>query len=192
MDISKIIRYSLLTALVVVVAAFLHYNLPRTDVVQLTGTDVKRMDSKDPQSGSTTRDVRYLNAIARTGKIRVFRNEDTGWGWPPYLKFNSADLSAQAQSLIQNPEKPWVRVRYYGWRIKMLSLFPNAISLKVVDKNYTHIPWFNIIFIMLLSAGAFFTLRFFRSLISRLDRSERYQELSQSVRNRIGTKNTDS
>ena len=191
MEISKIIKYSLLTALVVVVGMFLHYNLPRTDVVQLTGTDVKRMDRKDPQSGSATRDVRYLNAVARTGKIRVFRNEDTGWGWPPYLKFNSADLSAKAQSLIQNPEKPWVRVRYYGWRIKMLSLFPNAISLKVVDKNYTHIPWFNIIFIMLLSAGTFFTLRFFRSLISRLDRSERYQEISQSVRNRIGTKNTD-
>jgi len=192
MDISKIIRYSLLTALVVVAGSFLHYNLPRTDVVQLTGTDVKRMDRKDPQSGSSTRDVRYLNAVARTGKIRVFRNEDTGWGWPPYLKFSSADLSAKAQSLIQNPEKPWVRVRYYGWRIKMLSLFPNAVSLKVVDQNYTHIPWFNIIFLILLSAGTFFTLRFFRRLIGRLNRSERYQEISKSVRNRIGTKNTDS
>ena len=188
MNVSTIVKYSLLTALVIVVGMFLHYNLPRTDVVQFTGTDVKRMDRKDPNSGSSTRDVRYVNAITRTGKIRVFRNEDTGWGWPPYLKFNSADLSAEAQSLMQNPEKPWARVRYYGWRIKMLSIFPNAISVKVVDKSYTHIPWFNIIFITLLAVGTIFVVRFFRLLMERLGRSERYQVIAQSVRDRTGHK----
>jgi len=159
-------------------------------VVQLTGTDVKRMDRQDPQNGARTRDVRYLNAVTRSGKIRVFRNEDTGWGWPPYLKFDSADLSAEAQSLIQNPEKPWARVRYYGWRIKVFSLFPNAISLKVVDKDYTHIPWFNILFIVLLAFGAVFIVRIFRRLMERLRGSGRYQEISQSVRNRIGHKDS--
>ncbi|MCP4408875.1 MAG: DUF1523 family protein [Gammaproteobacteria bacterium] len=188
MNVLKIVKYSLLTALVVVVGMFLHYNLPRTDVVQLTGTDVKRVDRKDPQQGARTRDVRYLNAVTRDGKIRVFRNEDTGWGWPPYLKFNSADLSAKTQSLIQSEEKPWVRIRYYGWRINVFSLFPNAISLKVVDKDYTHIPWFNIIFITLLAVGTVFVVSIFRRLMERLRRSGRYQEISQSVRNRIGRK----
>lgn len=188
MNVSTIVKYSTLTALAIVLGMFLHYNLPRTDVVQLTGTDVKRMDRKDPQNGSGTRDVRYLNAVTQVGKIRVYRNEDTGWGWPPYLKFDSADLSAEAQNLIQKPEKPWVRIRYYGWRIKVFSLFPNAISLKVVDKDYTHIPWFNIVFVTLLAVGAIFVARVFRRLIDRLRRSGRYQNISQSVRNHIGHK----
>jgi len=34
-----------------------------------------------------------------TKKPRVFRNEDTGWGFPFYFKFNSADLQAVAQSI---------------------------------------------------------------------------------------------
>ena len=89
---------------------------------------------------------------------------------------------------MQNPEKPWVRVRYYGWRIKMLSIFPNAISVKVVDKSYTHIPWFNIIFIALLAVGTIFVVRFFRVLMERLGRSERYQVIAQSVRDRTGRK----
>ena len=184
----KIIKYSMLAVLVVATGLFLHYNLPRTDVVQLTGTDVKRMDRQDPQSGAKTRDVRYLNAVTQDDKVRVYRNEDTGWGWPPYFKFNSADLSAEAQNLIQKPEKPWVRVRFYGWRIKVFSLFPNAISLKVVDKDYTHIPWFNIVFLTLLGVGIFYVVRVLRRLLERLRGSGRYQEISQSVRSRLGQK----
>lgn len=186
MNISNIIKYSLLAVLIAAIGLFLHYNLPRTDVVQLTGTDVKRMDRKDPRTDSRTRDVRYLNAVSRDGEIRVFRNEDTGWGWPPYFKFDSADLSAEVQSLVQNQERPWVRVRYYGWRIKVFSLFPNAISLKVVDKDYSHIPWFNMIIIVLLVVGAVFIVRIFRRLTEKLRQSGRYREISQSVRDRIG------
>ena len=95
--------------LVIAVALILHKNLPRTEVVQITGTDVKRVDksdkkSKDVQEGSQrekvvrTSDVRFINAVSRNGKVMVFRNEDTGWGWPPFFKFDSADLTAQAQA----------------------------------------------------------------------------------------------
>ena len=188
MNLTKIIKYSMFAATIAIMGLFLHYNLPRTDVVQITGTDVKRMDGKATQDGAGTRDIRFLNAVTGDGKIRVYRNEDTGWGWPPYLKFNSADLTAEAQNLIQKPEKPWVRVRYYGWRIKVFSLFPNAISLKVVDKDYTHIPWFNITFILLLAIGLVFVLRVIRRFVERLGRSERYREISQSVRSRVGHK----
>ena len=73
MNALKIIKYSLLAILLAVVGLFLHYNLPRTYVVQITGTDVKRMDMKKPQQGEVTRDIRYLNTVTRDGKIRVFR-----------------------------------------------------------------------------------------------------------------------
>ena len=115
--------------------------------------------------------MRYINSVTRSGKVKVFRNEDTGWGWPPYQKFDSADQAAKAQMVVQNPDKPWVRVRYYGWRIQVFSLFPNAISIKVVDKDYSHIPVFNILFFVLLTAGIVLLVRLGRALKARIDRN---------------------
>ena len=108
-----------------------------------------------------TSDVRYINSLSLDGKVMVFRNEDTGWGWPPYFKFDSADLTAQAQAFSISEEKPWVLVKYYGWRIRIFSMFPNAVSLKKVDKDYTHIPLFNIIFfIILIILGIFIRFKY--------------------------------
>ena len=88
------------------VGAFLHYTLPSTSVVQVTRTDVKRMDEgsdRHPSDGIAirTRDVRFINTVTRGGSVRVYRNEDTGWGWPPYFKFDSADFTAKATSADQ-------------------------------------------------------------------------------------------
>ena len=159
----RMIRVVLICLLALAAASFLHYNLPRVEVVQITGTDVKRQDRSSKDEMSQTRDVRYINTVTRSGKVRVFRNEDTGWGWPPYFKFDSADQTAKAQTIMQDPGKPWVRVRYYGWRIQVFSLFPNAVSIKVVDKDYTHIPVFNIVVLTLLAIGALWIYRVVRS-----------------------------
>ncbi len=173
----QIIKYSFLLLLAVLVLGFLHYNLPRTDVVQITGTDVKRVDREHPSDGTRTRDVRYLSTVTRDGKVRIFRNEDTGWSWPPYLKFNSADLAGHAQLMIQDPENPWVRVRYYGWRINVFTLFPNAVSLKTVDKDYRHIPIFNIVFLTLLIGAGIALWLSIRRLTERLRQSERFRSV---------------
>ncbi len=183
MRVLRTLKYTFLALVVTAVALFLHYNLPRTDVVQITGTDVKRIDRGDSGQGIRTRDVRFISIVTPNGKVKIFRNEDTGWSWPPYFKFDSADLTGEAQTLIENPEKPWVRVRYYGWRIKVFSIFPNAISLKIVDKDYTHIPWFNIIFLTLLAVGLFYVIRRIRQLLERLRENKRYQSISRSIRN---------
>jgi hypothetical protein len=163
--------------LVAAIALFLFHNLPRTAVVQISGTDVKRVDresgevvSKNAQDTSArgagnTYDVRFINSVARNGKTMVFRNEDTGWGWPPYFKFNSADLTAQAQAFASVPDKPWVLVKYYGWRIRIFSMFPNAISLRTVDRDYDHFPLFNVVFIVLLAVGGFIVVRKIRKLL---------------------------
>jgi hypothetical protein len=155
--------------IVAFIALFLFYNLPRTAVVQISGTDIKRVDrgsgevvkkvSPEGQSTIETYDVRFINALSRSGKTMVFRNEDTGWGWPPYFKFNSADLTAQAQAYASAADKPWVLVTYYGWRIHILSMFPNAVSLQTVDKNYSHFPLFNVIVVSLLAIAIFIVVR---------------------------------
>ncbi len=167
MKFMRILAYVLAAAIAVAFALFLNYNLPNTEVVQLTGTDVKRMDRDGRPETTATRDVRYINAVNRDGKIRVFRNEDTGWGWPPYFKFDSADMTAQVQAILKSPEETWVLVRYYGWRMNLFSLFPNAVHLKVVDKDYRHVPWFNILFIVLLALGVIFIVIVLRRLIAR-------------------------
>ena len=162
MKAAKKVKFGIGVVLVLLLALFFHYNLPRTVVVQISGTDVKRIDKKNSsdknqsnnntsaKAARQTSDVRFINSMSRSGKTIVFRNEDTGWGWPPYLKFDSADLTAEAQAFAADQAKPWVLVKYYGWRIKVFSMFPNAVNLKVVDRDYSHFPLFNIVFFVLL------------------------------------------
>ncbi len=168
MNVWRITKYTLLATALVFLGAFLHYNLPRTEVVQITGTDVKRLD-RELADSAATRDVRFISARSRDGKIHVFRNEDTGWGWPPYFKFDSATLTAESQTFATEAEKPWIRVRYYGWRIDVFSLFPNAVSLKVVDRDYTHIPIFNIVILLALAVAGFFAWRLIGRILNRFD-----------------------
>jgi hypothetical protein len=156
----KWLRHIPALVLLIVGAVLLNYYLPDRDVVQIVGTEVKRIDV---ESGApfwdradigtiegSTRDVRFINAEFKNGNTRVYRNEDTGWGFPPYFKFDSGDVTAQAQSLAKSDGK-WVAVRHYGWRIKLFSIFPNATSIKQVSgPDAFLIPWFNIVFIGLL------------------------------------------
>ena len=45
----------------------------------------------------------------------VYRNEDTGWGWPPYFKFDTKNLQTEAADLISSKEEPqWVILTHYG------------------------------------------------------------------------------
>jgi len=158
--------------LFIVGAVMLNYYLPDRDIVQVVGTEVKRIDVESgapfwdrADIGTTegaTRDVRFINTLRENGKQRVYRNEDTGWGFPPYFKFDSGDLTARAQGLARGDDQ-WVAVRHYGWRIKMFSIFPNATSIKPVSgPNAMLIPWFNIVFIGLLLAIWFMLWRVIR------------------------------
>jgi hypothetical protein len=149
----KMIGIALGLILVFGIILFIEFHLPSTVVVQITGTDVKRMDTGDltRDGQAITRDVRFIYAKGKeSGKDYVFRNEDTGWGWPPYFKFNTASLAARATNISKTEPDASVLVTYYGWRIPMLSMFPNAVKLRVVDDDYTHIPIFNIVFLIAL------------------------------------------
>ncbi len=163
MKFNKKIKIGVGGLLIFILFLFFHYNLPRTAVVQISGTDIKRVDKsvavekvengadKKKKTATQTTDVRFINSVSRGGKPMVFRNEDTGWGWPPYFKFNSADVTAEAQAFANDQGKPWALVKYYGWRFTMFSMFPNVLDLKKVDKDYTHIPVFNIMFFIILT-----------------------------------------
>lgn len=154
------------------VALGLFYFLPQHDVVMVTGVEVKRVDhngvinAENPADGPT-RDVYFINTEDPTSKaVMVYRNEDTGWSFPWYYKFDSADVQAKAQGYSRNAEQ-LALIRYYGWRIKILSVFPNITHVEATNTREEPFPWFNTIFfsvstLLILFAGFFLRRRFKR------------------------------
>jgi hypothetical protein len=101
------------------------------------------------------RDVFFIQTRRAKGDVMVYRNEDTGWGWPPYFKFDTTNLQAEASDLKSAAGTPqYVAVKHYGWRNEFLSIFPNAVSVRVVDGPDASkgIPFLNIIILILFAA----------------------------------------
>lgn len=154
------LKWGFWTVFWIIVVAFLHYTLPQHDVVRITDTYEKRENLGEnwlfwsgPDVGSGTDTVNYdvffIQAFRTNGKPMIYRNQDTGWGWPPYYKFNSSDLQAKAADLTSDTSRPqWVLVRHYGWRNQLLTIYPNVLDLRAVDgPDHRVIPWFNILVI---------------------------------------------
>ena len=164
---------------VLVVGSFLHYVLPQHDLAKITSTEIIRTDLSgwnkmffaQADSGSaetTSRDIRFINAERQkawilgffpheTTGVMVYRNEDSGWIWPPYFKFDSADLQAEAQAIARSDADQWVVITHYGWRNRFLSIYPNAVNIRAVDgPDVRIIPWFNIFFFVFLGLAALF------------------------------------
>ena len=146
------IRRIVVTVLIALVVAggpiaFLDYFLPQHSVLRVVGTDVKRT-----QPVGSAYDVRFIYAEdIESKKPRVFRNEDTGWGFPWYMKFNSADVQGAARSIAN--EGGTAAFTYYGWRIQLFSLFPNVVKIKRAEPGTWIIPWFNIVFFTVVIGG---------------------------------------
>lgn len=171
-----------------VAGVFLHYVLPQHDVVKITSTEIIRTDFSSynrlfyaqADSGAAeqpTRDLRLINAqkqktfllgfIGRdSSSVMVYRNEDTGWIWPPYFKFDSSDLQAEAANLTRGDE--WVVITHYGWRVRWASIYPNAVGVRTVaGPDVMIIPWFNIFFFIFLMAGLLFLRAMWRQFRER-------------------------
>ena len=142
------------------VACILHYTLPQHDIVRISDTYEKRVDFGENSifwanqgtgeaEGTVNRDVFFIQSVQTNGRVMVYRNEDTGWGWPPYFKFDTSNLQAEAADLKSTQSAPkWVAVKHYGWRNEFLSIYPNAISVRALaGPDVRIIPWFNIVFL---------------------------------------------
>lgn len=150
----------------------LHYLLPRHDVVMVTGVEVKRMDadgviSADNLADGPTRDVYFINTEnPETKKVVVYRNEDTGWGFPWYFKFDSADLQAKAQGYSRDAQQ-LVLIRHYGWRIQILSMFPNITAVESTTSRDEPFPVFNTVFFSVLTLLVIFVAIFIRRRVRK-------------------------
>ena len=125
---------------------FCAYSLPSHIKVHVTGTEVTRKNAESRDGEVRPYDVRYVMAEDLDGGPHMFRNQDTGWGWPPFFKFDSGDIAAQANNYAVDRRDEVVLIKYYGFRIRMLSAFPNIVSMRTVPSDYQAIPWFTLIF----------------------------------------------
>ncbi|UVH52757.1 DUF1523 family protein [Pseudomonas sp. CBSPBW29] len=155
----KLLKGVILGAALLIVSAGalgLFYVLPQHEVVLITGGEVKRVDhdgvinAENPADGPT-RDVYFINTEhPDTKDVMVYRNEDTGWSFPWYFKFDSADIQAKAQGYSRNAEQ-LALIRYYGWRIKILSVFPNVTDIEATNSREEPFPLFNTVFLSLIA-----------------------------------------
>ena len=167
--------------LILAVGGMLHYTLPQRDIVRITGT-YNRLTTvgensffyATPDAGTgestVTRDIRFIEAVRPNGRVIVYRNEDTGWVWPPYFKYDSSNLQAEASNLKSPADAPvWVAVTHYGWRISWMSIFPNAVRLRVVDGPDTSLfPWVNIVILTALAFLLFMVRRMWLQFRERM------------------------
>ncbi|WP_425071559.1 DUF1523 family protein [Sagittula sp. S175] len=162
----KILKWTLRIIFWLLVIAVLHYTLPQHDIARVTDTYEKRIDPGENRwfwaqadvgtDGSLpNRDVFFIQTQRRDGSTMVYRNEDTGWGWPPYFKFDTANLQAEAADMKSAADNPrWVAIRHYGWRNQFLTIFPNAVGMKQVEgPEVVIIPWMNIAILVVLFAA---------------------------------------
>lgn len=179
-----LIRWTFWITVWVIIASVFHYTLPQTDIVRVTDTYEKRIDpgenslfwaQADVGTDGTlaNRDVLFIQTRRVGGDVMVYRNEDTGWGWPPYFKFDTSNLQAEASDLASTEAAPrYVAIKHYGWRNEFLTIFPNAISVRAVDGPDASkgIPWLNIIILTLFAAVTYgIWVRWRRFRMARID-----------------------
>lgn len=125
-----------------VLAGTVNYAMPSYDDTYVTGMEVRRMDkdgviSKSNPADGEVRDVYFIftenSGDSDVAKVMVYRNEDTGWGLPPYFKFSSADIQAKAQAYANDKQR--VQIKYYGWRINWMNEFRNIVSIQPLAED---------------------------------------------------------
>ncbi|MFV0301183.1 MAG: DUF1523 family protein, partial [Paracoccus sp. (in: a-proteobacteria)] len=178
----------------VIVFAFLDYTLPSKNTVRITNT-YNRLTYISPTSSifyaaddtgtvenqQGQRDVRFIDTVRPNNKVFVYRNEDTGWIWPPYFKYDSANLHAEATNLQSTAADPqWVSITAYGWRLPWLSTYPNAVSIDTVagpneqPRNWPAMIVLIVLFMLLLlfwRMWAQFRQRTIDPAVARVDRA---------------------
>jgi hypothetical protein len=165
----------------VAVFLFLDYALPSRQTVRISDaynrlTDIganavfyASPDTGTVQNAQGQRDVRFINATRPNGKPYVYRNEDTGWIWPPYFKYDSSNLQAEATDMQSSAASPqWVSITSYGWRISWASIYPNAISMRpVAGPDVRPFNWPAVLILLVLGALLFLIWRMWNQFRER-------------------------
>lgn len=159
------LKWTVRIIILAVLVAIIHYSVPHHDVVRITDTYNREAlisynwlfyaGSDVGTTQTELRDIRFIETVRPNGAIRVYRNEDTGWLWPPYFKYGSTNLQAEASDLTSTKDAPqWVVVSYYGWRNSFFEIYPNAVGMRPVARpDVTIVPWASLIVLLMLAVA---------------------------------------
>lgn len=171
---------------------FLDYTLPRYDLVKINEIGTRRFDEdgnyirKTTASGGPTRDVEmiFTKAAETTTDAEgsekvvvdpdhdiVYINEDTGWGWPFYFKFETANLQSDAAYIKGLDGLAYIES--YGWRIEFFSWFGNVLSITDYEPGITIINWVRYlvlsIWLALIGTAWYWIRRIKRNIAARVE-----------------------
>lgn len=171
---------------------FLDYTLPRIDLVKINEIGTRRFDEdgnyirKTTASNGPTRDVEMIFTKAASvttgadGKETVvvdpdhdivYVNEDTGWSWPFYFKFETANLQSDAAYIKGLDGLAYIES--YGWRIEFFSWFGNVLSITDYEPGMTVINWVRYIvltiWVALIATIWYWTRRIQRNIAARVE-----------------------
>lgn len=137
---------ALLIFLVTTYGVLVAGSLPRTVNVYVMRVEVGvSVDPASPHVARHGKDGgrRYLVTQTLEGEILRFRNDNTGWSWPPYFKFNASDLAEQGSLFAQSKPPAPVALRYYGFRLGSSASYPNVVNLTLVSPGPQPRSYFN-------------------------------------------------
>jgi Protein of unknown function (DUF1523). len=171
--------------------AFLDYYLPRYELVKISEISTRRFDEdgnfipKSTPISGPTRDVEMILSkpatvttnddgekvtVHETGNF-VYINEDTGWGFPFYFKFDTADIQSDAAFHKGEGNVTWIKS--YGWRIEFFSWFPNALQIIKYEQGATVINFLRyfVLSLWLIAAGSiwYWIRRIKRNIAERVE-----------------------
>lgn len=169
----KYIVWGLRLVFALLVFAVLDYTLPAKHTVRVVEAQTRLTpiswngffwsgeDTGTTRNASDNRDVRFIDTMRTNGKPLVFRNEDTGFIWPPYFKYDSSNLQAIASDMKSASADPrWVSVTSYGWRVAWASIYPNAVKMvPVAGPDVRPTNWGRQIVLLLIGALLFLIWR---------------------------------
>lgn len=143
--------FVLLALLAVAGTVLLDYVLPTHTIATITGAEVKlAAKAAAPAPGSAQQPLRDMYLIYTQhdiADVRVYRNEDTGWRWPFYFKFDASDVQATALALANAHQQAYITS--YGWRMQMFSLYPNITHLRLAREGESTWSFFRYFFFSL-------------------------------------------
>lgn len=129
----KWIAISVAALWVVLGLPFSYYDWPiaETKYVKILGTRDKKIGNTDQRRIQTF--IVRGDCTIDDSKPYVLANDDN-YLW---FKFDSEDLQAKAKAwgieTVGATSAPFVKINHYGWRINILSMFPNTISAKKLE-----------------------------------------------------------
>lgn len=145
MPLTQKICYIILAILALGTLVALDYYLPEKSVATIGGVGTKRLSpngdvNRMRQTPVLGADIYFIYTQLPDGDIRVYRNENTGWGFPFYFKFDSPEIQGEAQ--VMSYSHKTALITSYGWRIEMFSMFPNVLDISAAkpDQSLISIP----------------------------------------------------